>query len=56
MSDRINRDDIIRIIILIHILFLFTFCSLIVDKIDTDGDGSVSEDELVIWIRIVSRR
>lgn len=31
-------------------------CSLIVDKIDGDGDGLVSEEELKQWIKLVQRR
>ena len=31
-------------------------CRKIVDKIDKDGDGSVTEKELEDWIRLVSRR
>ena len=29
---------------------------IIVDKIDTDGDGQVTEKELVEWVRHVARR
>ena len=33
-----------------------SYCSKIVDKIDEDGDSSVTEKELEDWIRHVGRR
>ena len=35
---------------------LYCTCSKIVDKVDKDGDGSVTEKELEDWIRHVGRR
>ena len=37
-------------------MMLIHTCSIIVDKIDKNGDGSVTENELKDWVRHVGRR
>ena len=42
------------ILSLIH--YNYTLDSIIVDKIDKDGDGRATEDELKNWVKEISRR
>ena len=37
-------------------MYMFFSPRIIVDKIDKDGDDRITEEELVDWIRHVSRR
>ena len=32
------------------------YCRIIVDRIDKDSDGEVTQEELVVWVKHVSRR
>lgn len=38
------------------IIFSLSFCRIIVGKIDKDGDGQVTEQELKDWIQYVQKR
>lgn len=38
------------------IIFLSSYCRKIVDRIDSDGDGYVTTEELKVWIKRVQKR
>lgn len=39
-----------------HTIFSLSFCRIIVGKIDKNGDGQVTEQELKDWIQYVQKR
>ncbi len=50
-----HKDQEVRVCVCL-IEYGIIYCRIIVDRIDKDSDGEVTQEELVVWVKHVSRR